>query len=1373
MDSRSEHQLKFKKFDGKDFSLWKAKVENGLMFLGIDGSLTVKNESTEVAKTLIDKKALSFVKDALSDNLFRKYAQTTTKELWDKLKEDYETVDAQLLFVKRNKFLFCKKSRSESMVEYLNRLTSLKQELTEAGNAVNDPDFILTIMNGTHEEYGDYVSAISGKETIDKLKVDEFMKKLIQEDALRTSMNQKSGSNDKRVMYTKHKYNGKEGKDGSKTKSLKKSRKCYSCGTPGHYASECRKPKSEAKSVSFQKPSNQKEKEYVCIERDGTKQRICTISDVNFTTKNESNERSKWLLDSGASTHVCNSPSMFEDIEPAYSSIIVGDDREVAVTGRGTVKLKVVADNKTNILRLNDVALVPDLGVNLVSTGRLESQGLKITTENGMSQISLNKELIGRAIRTADNPYLYEFVKPSSDSVLVTKSINSTADWSVWHQRLGHLSGVYMSKLNPTDIKISSNEEFCEQCHLCKAKKLPHKCKPQDKIDEERLSGLRKGVIHSDLMGPMKTKSLSGCRYVLTYICSHTEFSYVYLLKSKSEQSYYFKEFKALYENQTGSKVRELRSDNGLEYFSNDFQGYLKAEGIRHLTSVAYVPQSNGKAERLNLTLLDKARTMMLTAKLDTFMWGSAILTANYLRNRSPCKPINFKTPYELVYGKAPGLAHLKIFGCKAFPLIVNKDRNKFDPTAQQNCVMTGYDDRDGIYWIYNKSKRSIFRSRDVKFNEQMNLKETDESLDNSETNEWFEITLDNEVDSESNAEEVVQEEESQGLDETDENEEVSEGTVEMLGQTEAISEETVEMPGQFEAISEETVEMPVQIEAENEDFLTTPGASNSVTIRKSTRSTKPIDRLVVRPDSKTYIINEETLSDPKTIKEALKRSDSKKWIEAIKSELDSIAENEVWDVVDRPSDKAVIGTKWVFKIKRNAENIPEKYKARLVAKGYNQEYGIDYYETFSPVVKVQTLRTIFAIAANHGLSVHQVDINTAFLNGYLDEEIYVENPPGCDSFNKQKVCRLKKSLYGLKQAPRAWNTTLVKFLSGYGLKQLSADVCVFTNNHLIVAIYVDDIIIAGKDEKEIIDFKDKISKRFKTKDLGKANYVLKIKVEQIRGGGWKMHQQNYIDDIIKLYELNNDKNVELPIQPSHGLTLELNDEKEPLRELVDSTKYRQAIGKLMYLMVCTRPDISYAVSVLSRFMSQPRMKHWRFVRQLLKYVKFTRDYALFYPSCGSTILTGYSDSDHAGDLGDRKSTSGYIFILSGCTISWKSTKQCTVAISSTEAEYIALSQATQEAIWLKELLAQLGFPQDQITMCGDNLSSMQIVKNASTHNRSKHIDVRYHFIRDHYQKGTIGLQYIESESLCADLLTKGVNKVMHYKCMKLINLVN
>lgn len=278
------------------------------------------------------------------------------------------------------------------------------------------------------------------------------------------------------------------------------------------------------------------------------------------------------------------------------------------------------------------------------------------------------------------------------------------------------------------------------------------------------------------------------------------------------------------------------------------------------------------------------------------------------------------------------------------------------------------------------------------------------------------------------------------------------------------------------------------------------------------------------------------------------------------------------------------------------------------------------------------------------------------------------------------------------------------------------------------------------------------------------------IHLERWEDGSWSLDQKHYIK-IMKLYSINNLKHIETPMQPNLGLTSDLAEESEALRQPVDSGLYRQVVGKLMYLMVCTRPDISFAVSVLSRYVTQPKEKHWRCMVQLLKYINSTKQLTLRYPCQGSVSLTGYSDSDHAGDPEDRKSTSGFVFMLGNCCVSWKSSKQSTVSISSTEAEYIALATCAQEALWLRLLLRELGRPQRITTIYNDNLSSHQIAK-GSTSSRSKHIEVRHHFIRDHINKRELDIAYMSTNDLPADAFTKAVNKTKHQECRTRINLI-
>ncbi len=316
-------------------------------------------------------------------------------------------------------------------------------------------------------------------------------------------------------------------------------------------------------------------------------------------------------------------------------------------------------------------------------------------------------------------------------------------------------------------------------------------------------------------------------------------------------------------------------------------------------------------------------------------------------------------------------------------------------------------------------------------------------------------------------------------------------------------------------------------------------------------------------------------------------------------------------------------------------------------------------------------------------------------------------------------------------------------------------------------------MIICSNLLSDILKFKEMISRKFKCKDLGELKFILGIRVERRRDGALLLNQNQYIDELIKKFNQENSKSSNIPIQPNNNLTSKLENEKESLRELVDPNMYRQVIGSLIYLMTSTRPDISYSVGLLSRFMSNPRELHWRCLKRVIKYLKSTINYSLIYEKATikESSLVGYSDSDYASNADDRRSISGYLFKYCDCLISWHSSKQKIVSLSSTESEYIALTNAAKEAIWIKQMLNELNrITSTPIIFC-DNKSSISLASNPDFHSRSKHIDIRHHFIREKIKNKEILIKFIESESMTADILTKGLPFNKHYKYITGMNI--
>ncbi|GJT34377.1 retrotransposon protein, putative, ty1-copia subclass [Tanacetum coccineum] len=529
----------------------------------------------------------------------------------------------------------------------------------------------------------------------------------------------------------------------------------------------------------------------------------------------------------------------------------------------------------------------------------------------------------------------------------------------------------------------------------------------------------------------------------------------------------------------------------------------------------------------------------------------------------------------------------------------------------------------------------------------------------------------------------------------------------------------------------------------------------------------------------------EEDTHEPLTYQEAVACEDNYKWKAAMKEEMDSLRKNKTWELVDHPAGQKLVSCKWLFKIKEGIEGVQKpRYKARLVARGftqragidYNERAGIDYNEVFSPVVRHTSIRVILALTACKDYELEQLDVKTAFLHGNLEEVIYMKQPPGYEQGNK--VCLLKKSLYGLKQSPRQWYRRFDEYMLSNGFKRSSYDSCVYYRSYapgeyIYLLLYVDDMLIACKSKAEIGSTKSLLKKEFDMKELGEAKKILGMEIVRDRSRKiLRVSQSGYVSKILNNFRIDNGKSVKMPLGGHFKLSLKDCPVKDCDVERMSKVPYANAVGSLMYLMVCTRPDIAYAVSVVSRYLANPGKNHWEAVKWILKYLRGTANVGLVYgTNRGNHVdVTGFVDSDYAKDPDKGRSITGYAFLVQGCVVSWKATLQHVVALSTTEAEYMALTEAVKEAIWLRGLLEELGVELNTVAVNCDNQGAIHLSRNHVFHERTKHINVRYHFIREVLEAKTVKVLKVGTEHNAADALTKVVPGLKLQHCLELLN---
>jgi histone deacetylase 1/2 len=494
-------------------------------------------------------------------------------------------------------------------------------------------------------------------------------------------------------------------------------------------------------------------------------------------------------------------------------------------------------------------------------------------------------------------------------------------------------------------------------------------------------------------------------------------------------------------------------------------------------------------------------------------------------------------------------------------------------------------------------------------------------------------------------------------------------------------------------------------------------------------------------------------------------------WRTAMEQEFEALLRNNTWRLVPPSSGVNVIDSKWIFKVKRHANGKVERYKARLVAKGFKQRYGLDYEDTFSPVVKPTTIRLLLSLAVSRGWFLHQLDVQNAFLHGVLEEEVFMRQPPGFeDPQRPHHLCRLEKALYGLKQAPRAWHARLGAVLRQHGFVPSTADTSLFicqrpdVTTYLLV--YVDDIIVLSSQSMAIDRLVLGLRQAFAVKDLGALHYFLGLEVAR-SSAGLRITQHKYAMDLLKRAGLLKCKPVTTPM----SATTKLFQLDSPLLGSDDATDYRSIVGGLQYLTM-TRPDISFSVNRVCQFLHSPTEEHLAAVKRILRFVKHTIGHGLLLRPSTSPAISAFSDADWAGDVDDRRSTGGFAVFYGGNLVAWSARKQATVSRSSTEAEYKAVANATAEVIWIEALLKELGVRQRSppVLWC-DNIGATYLSTNPVFHARTKHIEIDFHFVRERVARKLLQVRFVSSKDQLADIFTKPLPLPLFDECKRNLNM--
>ena len=1294
----------------------------------------------------------------------------TAAEIWKMLRKESNQEEPGTMMALLSQYFNFKYVAGEKLLDYVARAQEVAQRIVDQGKEPTWKEMLcyLVLMKMPKEHYT-IQQALFQVDWKD-LSIDLIVKKFSAEDSRQVANKQeeKRQSSNKPAQdealntqkFSKKKFgqkrDEKDEKEKTKTRELS-DKKCCSFATCKGYVPVAVVDRSSKCDNCYQK--SRRENQRKRSNQPGKAEESNIVHVLSLAQQAQKKVKPKiWYIDSGCTTHVTNRTDEVANQTTAENRVFGPSGEVVDASKKGDAIFKVKDDQSTTTFLFRDALVVPKIKKNLLSVKQicaaaddhfvifnkdkcqifqgkisLEGQTLVQGQLDDTGLFAMSNTLDEDATRS--NQQSVFNAAESLDCALVAQSLQS------WHDCLAHINKESILKLKDATLDFNvthANEEItcttCDAAKMNKKKFAPIITPRAEKVGE---------VIYSDICGKISPPTIGGCQYIIHFLDEMSGYIFAFIAKQKSEAFNLFKIVKARVKNITQNNIKIFATDGGGEYTGAEFQDFLKSKGIAHSKTPPNTHERVGKSERLNKILFDAARAMLTARKLPQKFWGLAVLYAAYVRNRT-VKPGETKTRHELLFGQQPSLKHCLPFGCPV--MLHNHDPHikKLDARAFKG-IFVGFDESNHAYKIWNLQTDQLVQSRDIKpypneFVAFADYKHLPFAVHND--NNWFE-----------GAPEVVDEEELV-------QDQINKNADNQLDQIQDATSQ--ESDDEYEIIGEDIFGNPIY--AHQLIAKPTDTSSKKPTHQKS----KPI---YLSEEEIHEVLALEEINTPANHKEAMMSPQKEKWIKAEQQELASLQENEVFEIVARPKNKKILKSDLIYKIKPADDTKEETFKVRHVAKGFAQRLGVDYYETFSPTMRSGSARYLISIAALKGYKLFHRDVQTAFLNGKLTEEIYIEIPEAYADIKVDRathVFKLKKSLYGLKQASRVWNETFTAAILEIGFCQSEADPCIFIKYEKEepvewIGVFVDDCWIVADDEAA-----DRIGammgEKFKMHDLGELKFSLGMKIEQTNEF-IKISQTSYIDKLVEKFNMQDCRDIDTPLP------------KKPQADETNNTPfenvnlYQQLIGGLIYVSNATRPDIAYSVGYLARSMQKPTQADWINGKRVIRYLKATRMLGLKYFKDSSKTAVGYSDASYAEEK-DAKSVGGYVFTQAGAAITWRSSKQELIAQSSMESEYYALAETSKEALWIRKLQKEsLPHANHQILIYEDNQSTIKLAQNPIHTNRSKHIHVRAHATRDYIKKNLIRLEYLSTKLMIADIMTKSLERIDHAKFVKMLGL--